>query len=73
MAERFFYFVVALIFIFDGESFGQSIYVEKIQRQPMMHRREQMRLAQADFQVPERATDRSREPTVISGSDTDDG
>lgn len=35
MAERFFYFVVALIFIFDGESFGQSIYVEKIQRQPL--------------------------------------
>ena len=29
MAERFFYFVVVLIFIFNGESFGQSTYVEK--------------------------------------------
>ena len=29
MLQRFFYLVVVLIFTFDGESFGQLIYVEK--------------------------------------------
>ena len=29
MAERFFYFVVVLIFMFNGESFGQLTSVEK--------------------------------------------
>jgi hypothetical protein len=32
MAQRFFYIVVVLIFIFEGESFGQLTYVEKIHR-----------------------------------------
>ena len=34
MPQRFFYLVVVLIFTLDGESFGQSTYVEKTQGRP---------------------------------------
>jgi len=34
MPERFFYLVVVLIFIIEGESFGQLTYVEKTRGRP---------------------------------------
>ena len=37
MAERFFYLVVVLIFLFDGEIFGQLTYVEKFLKKDSTH------------------------------------